>query len=142
MLLEDLLPGPVTLCFDRLPALNPDFNPGARLVGIRIPDHGFVREVCRQVAGSPVALTSANVSQAQSCLQVSEFVDDLGSGLSKIFDGGRLCCGQGQEDEVSRQGSTIVDLSSPGVYKVIRNGSALNTTVSILERHGVMQSKS
>ena len=28
----------------------------------RIPDHAFIREVCRLCAGSPLALTSANLS--------------------------------------------------------------------------------
>jgi len=135
-LLAELLPGPVTLCFDRLPTLNPDFNPDARLVGIRVPDHSFVRQICRDVQGSPVALTSANVSQAQSCLEVSEFIDDLGSGLSKVFDGGRLICDEGQETR-SRQGSTIVDLSLQGHYKIIRNGSALQDTVAKLEKYGL-----
>jgi tRNA A37 threonylcarbamoyladenosine synthetase subunit TsaC/SUA5/YrdC len=34
---------------------------GAPLIGIRIPDYPFIREVCRQVA-TPLALTSANIS--------------------------------------------------------------------------------
>jgi len=140
-LLSELLPGPVTLCFDRLPPLNPDFNPGARLIGIRIPDHSFVRQICRNVQGNPVALTSANVSQAQSCLDVSEFINDLGAGLSKIFDGGRLCSDEDQGTK-SRQGSTIIDLSNQGHYKVIRNGSALHETVAILEKHGLLKAKS
>ena len=31
--LEDLLPGPVTVLLERSPNLNADFNPGASLVG-------------------------------------------------------------------------------------------------------------
>jgi len=143
-LLSELLPGPVTLCFDRSPALNPDFNPEARLVGIRVPDHTFVRQICRQVEGSPVALTSANVSQAQSCLEVSEFIDDLGGGLASVFDGGRLCPKDGQEggEAKSRQGSTIIDLSKPGKFKVIRNGSAYPETVSKLQQFGLVAESS
>ena len=137
-LLEDLLPGPVTLCFDRLPDLNPAFNPGAKLVGIRIPDNAFIREVCRHVNGTPVALTSANVSQARSCLEVSEFLDDLSTGLARVFDDGRLC--KDQEDEARcRQGSTIIDLSHPGRYKVIRDGSALGETCFKLEKYGLFR---
>jgi len=136
-LLNALLPGPVTLCFDRTPDLNPEFNPEARLVGVRIPDHHFVREMCRKVGGgSPVALTSANVSQAQSSLEVGEFIGALGHGISTVFDGGRL-----GEDTSShwRQGSTIVDLSVRGGYKVVRNGSALHQTVTILKQHGLTE---
>ena len=59
----------------------------APLVGIRIPDHPFVREVCRQV--QPLALTSANVSSSSSTLDVSEF-EVLFPHLAAVFDGGRL----------------------------------------------------
>ena len=71
-LLEHLLPGPVTLCFKRSENLNPELNPDSPIVGIRIPDHPFIREVCR-LTQSPLALTSANISQGKSTLAVEEF---------------------------------------------------------------------
>ena len=37
--------------------------------GVRVPDHGFTREVCRR-AGGALALTSANLSGSTSPLQV------------------------------------------------------------------------
>jgi tRNA A37 threonylcarbamoyladenosine synthetase subunit TsaC/SUA5/YrdC len=42
-LLESLLPGPVTLVFTRTPLLNLSFNPDTSLIGVRIPDHPFIR---------------------------------------------------------------------------------------------------
>ena len=66
--LNDLLPGPVTLVFERTETLNKELNPGTNLVGIRIPDHIFVRQLaikCRE----PLALTSANKSAARSSLE-------------------------------------------------------------------------
>eukprot|EP00493_Phyllostaurus_siculus_P000408 UN00410 len=36
-ILEQLLPGPVTLVFERKPTLNPDLNPSTSLIGVRIP---------------------------------------------------------------------------------------------------------
>lgn len=39
---------------------------------MRVPDSGFIRAICRQHRGA-LALTSANVSQALSSVQVSEF---------------------------------------------------------------------
>ena len=65
--LEDLLPGPVTVVSKRTPELNPALNPGTELVGIRIPDHTFMRRLAQE-CGEPVALTSANRSAAQSTL--------------------------------------------------------------------------
>lgn len=71
-ILRDLLPGPVTLIFKRKPALNPDLNPATELVGVRIPDHQFIRETAR-ICGEPIALTSANLSASQSCLKIEVY---------------------------------------------------------------------
>ncbi len=60
---------------------------GAPLVAIRIPDHPFIRAVCRKV--QPLALTSANVSATDSTLEVGEF-EVLFPQLAAVFDGGRL----------------------------------------------------
>jgi tRNA threonylcarbamoyl adenosine modification protein (Sua5/YciO/YrdC/YwlC family) len=125
-LLVSLFPGPVTLCFNRSPALNPELNPGVPVIGIRIPDHSFIREVCRATQ-LPLALTSANISSSKSTLAIEEFTQLYGH-LSAIFDGGRLGL-----TEQSRLGSTVVDLSNPGCYKIIREGSAHAKTVEKLE---------
>ena len=68
-LLSRLLPGPVTTVFERQPELNPTLNPGVPLVGVRIPQHGFVRQLVAR-CGAPITLTSANISQARSTLSV------------------------------------------------------------------------
>ena len=145
-LLQEILPGPVTLCFSRKNELNIDFNPDSGLVGIRIPDHFFVRELCRRLQSfegccSPIALTSANVSGSDSCLEIKEFANTLlsrpNSKLEMIFDGGRL-----GETRLSRLGSTIVDLSTKGSYKIIRQGSAESNTVKILQKHGLLECSS
>lgn len=126
-LLHELLPGPVTVVFERKQTLNPAFNPDTRLIGIRIPDHKFIREVCSYV-NSPLALTSANISSAQSTLSVDEF-QELYPHLHSVFDGGRL----GNTEE-ARLGSTVVDLSVKGHYKIIRAGSAFENTTKVLEK--------
>lgn len=68
-LLKDLLPGKVTTVFERKDALNPNLNPGNSMVGVRIPDHSFVRQLVSQ-CGQPIALTSANTSDTRSTLEV------------------------------------------------------------------------
>lgn len=73
-LLGQLLPGPVTLVFHRSKLLNPDLNPGTSLVGVRIPDSWFIRQLVDQL-GQPLALTSANLSGAPSTLAPHEFRD-------------------------------------------------------------------
>lgn len=81
-LLEDLLPGPVTLLLRRLPdaPLAPELNPGVDAIGIRIPDAPFIRAVCRQHR-SALALTSANVSGGLSSVEVAEFQVGGGCGV-------------------------------------------------------------
>lgn len=56
---------------------------------------------------------SSRLSQS-SVLQ--EF-EDLWSHLAIVFDGGTL----GNTEE-SRRGSTVVNLATPGMYKIIRDG--------------------
>ncbi|XP_051494183.1 threonylcarbamoyl-AMP synthase [Apus apus] len=128
-LLRDLLPGPVTLVLKRSEELNKDLNPFTSLVGVRIPNHPFLRDLARACAG-PLALTSANFSSQDSTLTVTEF-QDLWPHLSLIIDGGPT--GDVQSPE-SRLGSTVVDLSVSGKFTIIRPGCALASTVGILRQ--------
>ena len=68
-LLRELLPGPITVVFQRTSALNPDLNPISSTIGVRVPASGFVCDVARQ-CGEPLALTSANVSDQPSSLVI------------------------------------------------------------------------
>lgn len=123
-LLCDLLPGPVTLVFERSETLNTDLNPFTSLVGVRIPDHDFMRRLC-QMCGEPLALTSANISSHTSTVAVHEF-QDLWPKLAVVVDGGPI-------GDQSRLGSTVVNLSVLGKYRIIRPGCALSSTVDVLE---------
>jgi len=131
-LLNQLLPGPVTLCFERLPSLNQRLNPDSNLIGIRIPNHPFIRSVCREIQ-LPLALTSANISNAKSALSIEEFSELYGQ-LSCVVDGGTLGL-----NEHARLGSTVVDLSHQGSYAIIRPGSAEKETVAKLEKFGIQK---
>ncbi|XP_016074870.1 PREDICTED: yrdC domain-containing protein, mitochondrial, partial [Miniopterus natalensis] len=135
-LLKDLLPGPVTLVMERSKELNKDLNPFTPLVGIRIPDHAFMQDLA-QMFGGPLALTSANLSSQASSLKVEEF-QDLWPQLSLVIDGGPI--GDGQSPEC-RLGSTVVDLSVPGKFDIIRPGCALENTTAVLQRkYGLLPS--
>ncbi|XP_031563460.1 yrdC domain-containing protein, mitochondrial-like [Actinia tenebrosa] len=125
-ILHDLLPGPVTLVFERTKELNPGLNSGTKLVGIRIPNHKFVQQLAK-ACKEPIALTSANKSAGMSSLKIEEF-KTLWPKLNLIVDGGLL--GQSQ---ACRQGSTVINLSVPEEFSIIRDGSAYQHTLSILE---------
>ncbi|XP_075709356.1 threonylcarbamoyl-AMP synthase [Rhinoderma darwinii] len=127
-LLRDLLPGPVTLVMERSDELNKELNPYTSLVGVRIPDHAFIRQLA-QICSEPLALTSANISTQPSTLSVEEF-KDLWPVLSLVVDGGPI--GDLSSPEC-RLGSTVVDLSVTGKFTIIRPGCALIPTLEILK---------
>ena len=68
-LLSELLPGPVTVVLERTAELNPDLNRGTSLVGVRIPDYDFIRDLTR-ACDEPLALTSANISNGPSAVNI------------------------------------------------------------------------
>ena len=130
--IEDLLPGQVTLVFKRTDLLNNNFNPDTDLIGVRIPDYAFLRDVCSLSSG-PLALTSANYSADTSTLQVEEFAP-LHDSLHLVFDGGRL-----HDSENARLGSTVIDLSQTGTFMIIRPGSVREKVEKIMKLHGLEQ---
>jgi tRNA threonylcarbamoyl adenosine modification protein (Sua5/YciO/YrdC/YwlC family) len=127
-LLSSLLPGPVTLVLDRgkESMLEKSLNPGVNTIGIRIPECDFIRMVARNF-GSALALTSANQSGQPSTVCIQEF-EHLWQHCAYIYDGGQL--------PVGRAGSTIIDLTTPKVYKILRRGSASKETREILDIFG------
>lgn len=135
-LLEDLLPGPLTIIVKRTEYLtNPYLNEGISKIGIRIPDARFIQELCCRYE-QPLALTSANLSSVESSLCVEEF-QELWPFLGQIFDGGRINYTYRHRDDEQRNGSTIVDLSKSGYYKIVRMGIAVKRTLQILHKYGI-----
>ena len=78
-----------------------------------MPNSGFIRGVCRAHGGA-IVLTSANISGGSSPTHVAEF-RELWPLCAAVFDAGAL--------GVDRAGSTIVDLSLVGSFRVVREGS-------------------
>ncbi|CAF0800175.1 unnamed protein product [Brachionus calyciflorus] len=124
--LNALLPGPVTLVFDRKSTLPAELNPNTKSIGIRIPNNKFMIELA-QFCNEPIALTSANISNEPSSLSINEF-ETLWKDLDLIVDGGQLSSG-----EVAKAGSTVIDLTKEGTYQIIRNGSHYDNVVKILD---------
>lgn len=133
-LLESLFPGPVTLVLKRTAKLNPRFNPNVQNVGIRIPDAKFIRDIAKRL-NEPLALTSANESNKPSTIDPEEF-SSLWPRLGAVFYSEDKI----SEDGLARAGSTVVDLSKPGRYSIIRKGSAETETVQVLKRFRLRES--
>ena len=68
--LNSLLPGPVTLVFNRLETLPKELNPENSNIGIRIPNLKFMIELAKY-CNEPLALTSANISNEPSSLKIN-----------------------------------------------------------------------
>ncbi|XP_071933214.1 uncharacterized protein [Coffea arabica] len=130
-LLDCLLPGPVTVILRRGDSsiLEKSLNPGLESIGVRVPDCNFIRVICSG-SQSALALTSANLSGQPSSVDIRDF-KNLWEHCSYIYDGGVLPSG--------RAGSTIVDLTKLGMYKILRPGSAKEETIAILERHSLLE---
>uniref|UniRef100_A0A1B6D014 Threonylcarbamoyl-AMP synthase n=1 Tax=Clastoptera arizonana TaxID=38151 RepID=A0A1B6D014_9HEMI len=124
-LLEKLLPGPVTIVLDRTSHLNANLNAGITKVGIRIPNQPFIRRITEKL-NRPLALTSANLSNEPSCINVGEF-ENLWPLIAAVFDTGDI-------NNKSKEGSTVVDLSLKGKYSIIRPGVGLKSIVQVLHQ--------
>jgi len=131
-LLTSLLPGAVTLLLPRRESgrLSLSLNPGVGSIGIRIPESDFIRGLSRSFGGA-LALTSANTSSHASTVRVEEF-EHLWPHCAFVFDAGTLPGG--------RAGSTIVDLTQEGEFKVVRPGSVLQKTRETLMAFGLQES--
>lgn len=130
-LLDSLLPGPVTVVLSRgeSSALERSLNPGFDSIGVRVPDCNFIRLIARG-SETALALTSANLSGQPSSVCIKDF-EKLWEHCASVYDGGLL--------PSSRAGSTVVDLSTPYKYKILRPGSAKEETVAILEKHAFVE---
>lgn len=124
-LLNNFLPGPVTIILNRTDNLNSHLNPSTCKVGIRIPDYDFVQQLTARL-NTPIALTSANKSNQASSTSVDEF-SLLWNRVDAVFDGGVT----GKD----KSGSTIIDLSEPGKYEILREGCFMNESIDILKKY-------
>ncbi|OAD52949.1 YrdC domain-containing protein, mitochondrial [Eufriesea mexicana] len=128
-MLTQILPGPYTIILKRTAALNPALNPNHDTIGIRVPKYKFINCVSKIVG--PLVLSSANISNEKNCLYASEF-KHLWPTLGGIFhDSDRY----GRSKNSFRKGSTIVDLSEPQCYKIIRHGIGKEYLISLLEQY-------
>ena len=97
--------------------------------GIRVPDNDFIQKLC-QAFGGAIALTSANLSGGNNSLEVGDF-EELWPQCGVIYNGGAI--------RASPLGSTIIDLSLPDFYKILRPGIAEAESREVLEKYSLCQ---
>jgi L-threonylcarbamoyladenylate synthase len=102
-------PGPLTILVPKRADL-PQAVSATATVGVRVPDHAIARALLR-LAG-PMAVTSANISGAQSPVTAEEVYRQLGGRIPLVIDGGRTPGGVP---------STLVDCTEPELT-ILREG--------------------
>jgi L-threonylcarbamoyladenylate synthase len=117
-LIEELLPGPVTVLV-RKRAFVPDIlTSGSPLLGIRFPDHSLALKIIE--ASGPITSTSANKSGAPSPTSVAEIDPYVARAVDLVVDG---------DPSKYRESSTLVDLKA---RKVIRSGAGLDRVLKAI----------
>ncbi|MCL4156707.1 UNVERIFIED_CONTAM: hypothetical protein GTU68_017691 [Idotea baltica] len=96
-------PGPLTIVVERADSVAPETAGGLDTVGLRVPDHPVTLQLLNEFGGG-VAGPSANRFGSVSPTTAAHVVDDLGSVIDFVLDGGP--CAVGVE-------STIVDVTGP-----------------------------
>lgn len=111
-LLEQILPGPVSVLMKKRDIVPGLLTAGSPLVGIRYPDHETALRIIDQAG--PITSTSANRTGSPSPSSASEVSKEIADRVDLVVDGGK---------SKYAEPSTLLDLSS---RKIIRPGAALD----------------
>ncbi len=101
ILAEKFWPGPLTMIFKKKAEVPVETTGGLFTVAVRMPDHPAALAMI-QMAETPIAAPSANLSGKPSPTRMEHVTADLGGKIAGLIDGGEV--GIGYE-------STIVDLT-------------------------------
>lgn len=119
--LTELWPGALTVVGRRVAGVDLHLGGDPTTVGVRCPDHPWVRDLCRRVG--PIAATSANRHGEPTPIEAAAVAEQLGADLL-IIDGG----------PAAEQASTVVDVSGPDLV-VLRDGPISAAVLrSVLDR--------
>ncbi|MDP2645328.1 MAG: L-threonylcarbamoyladenylate synthase [Desulfobacterales bacterium] len=110
-LMDYFWPGKITLVFEAGEQVPQNLTAGTGKIGLRLPAHPVARALV-QAAGGPITGTSANISGAPGCADVSRMNPAVAGQLDLILDAGPLKGGAG---------STVVDVTGSAPL-VLREG--------------------
>ena len=86
-LMNAFFPGPLTIVFDKKECVPYIATGNLETVGIRMPSNVIANKLI-EYSNTPIAAPSANVSGRPSGTNISDIIDELGSKVSGIIDGG------------------------------------------------------
>ena len=116
--MDELWPGALTLVLPRSPAAAAmELGGRSDTVGIRCPDHAFLRALCRRVG--PLATTSANRHGEPTPSTAGEASASLGVAVGLVVDGG----------PAGAVASTVVDVTTVP-WVVLRSGAIEEAALS------------
>jgi L-threonylcarbamoyladenylate synthase len=113
-LINEFFPGALTIILPKSDIVPDIITGGGKTIAFRIPNHPVTLALIKGF-GKPIVGTSANLSGQPSPLTATEVINQIGSQIDMVIDGGR--CPGGIE-------STVVDLS--GVRPVVRRKGSIN----------------
>ena len=108
-LIDCFMPGPITLILEKRIQLPNSINKKYTSIAVRMATSKLLAELIRKV-GSPVFMTSANISGEPTCVSLDEIEEKFPS-LDGILEG----------EIPKEQASTIVDCTSERI-KILREG--------------------
>ena len=108
-IINSFMPGPITILLEKRKDIPKFVNNGLRLIAVRMATSKTLEELIEKV-GSPVFMTSANLSGEPVCKSIEEIQEKLHN-IDGILEG-KVAYGQA---------STIVDCTSREI-KIIREG--------------------
>lgn len=108
-IINQFMPGMITLIFQKKAAVDDAMTHGKETIGIRIPDSEFVLSLLKAVG--PMLVTSANLSHHQNTTSTKEVLEQLQGRIDMVVDGKTA-------DNIA---STVVDVSQDEI-KILRAG--------------------
>ena len=109
-IIDSLVPGPLTLIFEKKGSVQDYVTMGKKTIGIRVPDDRFILDLIHMI-GMPLLVTSANVSGEGSLLKWEDVLSCMDHKIDAI-----VC-----EDARGESASTIIDVTGEDI-KVLRQG--------------------
>lgn len=124
-LLDAHWPGPLTIIVRAQASLTWDLGDTGGTVALRVPDHPIAIGLLRETG--PLAVSSANRHGMPAATTAQEAAEMLGDRVDAILDAGPV---GGEVPEGAANGSTILDCSTDGVVRIVRQGVLPRATVA------------
>ena len=115
-LLDAHWPGPLTVILRAQPSLTWDLGDTGGTVAVRVPDHPIAIGLLRETG--PLAVSSANLHGSPAPTEATAAAAMLGDRVALVLDAGPV----GGSAAGKQNGSTILDCSTEGVARIVRQG--------------------